>query len=116
MKYRIHYSYLKPNGTVIPNQSTPWIHNREEANKLWASMKTQDCFANMKPESVDEETVERHIVTVAFKTYDYIVEGPVKKGQFVKVISGGDIIKLEVLKLDPPRREGIEYKLAEGVC
>lgn len=79
-------------------------------------MKSQDCFANMEPESVDEDAIERHIVTVAFKTYDYVVEGPVRKGQFVEVISGGNIVKLEVLKLDPPKRSGIDYKLVERVC
>lgn len=116
MKYRINYSYLKPDGTVMPNQATPWIHNKDEANAMWVEMKNQSCFANMKPESVDEETVERHIVTVAFRTYDYIVEGPVKKGQFVEVVSGGDIVKLEVLKIDPPKRADINYKLVERVC
>lgn len=116
MKHRIIYSYLKPDGTVMPNQVTPWLYNRDEANELWLSMKTQDCFANMKPETIDEEKVEKHIVTVAFKTYDYVVEGPVKKGQFVEVISGGDIVKLEVLKIDPPKKANINYKLVERVC
>lgn len=116
MKYRINYSYVKPDGTAMPNQATPWLYSRDEANELWASMKTQACFANMTPEIVNEETVERHIVTVAFKTYDYVVEGPVKKGQFVEVVSGGEIIKLEVLKLDPPKRADINYKLVERVC
>jgi hypothetical protein len=116
MKYRIKYSYLKPDGTVMPNQTTPWLYSREEANNMWLTMKSQDCFANMKPESVDENEVERHIVTVAFKTYDYVVEGPVKRGQFVKVLSGENVVKLEVLKIDPPKRADINYKLAERVC
>jgi len=116
MKYRITYSYLKPDGTAIPNQVTPWLYSREEANDMWVSMKSQSCFANMQPETVDESKVERHIVTVAFKTYDYIVEGPVKKGQFVEVISGGQPVKLKVLELDPPRKTGIDYKLVERVC
>lgn len=116
MKYRINYSYLKPNGTVMPNQVTSWLYSREEANELWLEMKSQSCFVNMKPESVDDEKVEKHIVTVAFKTYDYVVEGPVKKGQFVEVVSGGELVKLEVLKIDPPKRADINYKLVERVC
>ncbi len=115
-KYRIHYSFVKPDGTVIPNQATPWMFDSADANSLWKDMKTQSCFANMAPETVDEDTVEKHIVTVAFKTYDYEVEGPVKKGQYVEVVSGGDIIKLKVLEVDPPKRADINYKLVERVC
>ena len=115
-KYRIRYCYLKPDGSLLTNQVTPWNYNRDESNNLWKEMKNESCFVNMTPEIIDEETVERHIVTVAFKTYDYIVEGPIKKGQYVKVISGGNIVKLKVLELDPPKKEGIRYKLVERVC
>lgn len=115
-KHRIHYSFIHPDGSVTPNQETPWYYDRDEANEIWTQMKTMPCFANMVPETVDEVTVEKHIVTVAFKTYDYLVEGPVKKGQYVEVISGGDVIKLKVLELDPPRKSGIDYKYVERVC
>ena len=114
-KYRVNYVYIAPDGSAMPGQSTPWCYDRNEANKIWVEMKKQRCFADMRPETIDDEKVEKHIVTVAFKTYDYLFEGPVKKGQYVKVLSGGQYIKLKVLDVDPPKKENIDYVYAERV-
>lgn len=115
MKYRIHYTFIRPDGTAEPNQVTPWFVGRDEANAAYLALKGNSSIANIRPEKVDETTVERHIVTVAFKTYDYLVEGPVRKGQYVTVLSGPNLVQLKVLEVDPPKKDGIDYKYVESV-
>ena len=112
-KFRINYSFIKPDGSVLPNQHTGWSYDRDFSNKLWLEMKAQSCFANLVPEKVDEDAVEKHRITVAFRTYDYVIDGPIKIGDKVKVISGGKPVELKVLEVDPPKKPGINYVYAE---
>lgn len=110
-KYFIYWDFVDNDGFVHIGQSISF-EDRDEANKKWFDMKGMSCYANMRAETVKPE---EHRVTVAFKTYDYLVEGPVKLGDSIKVIAGGQIVELEVLKVDPPKKPGINYVYAEEV-
>jgi len=110
-KYVIHWDFVDNKGFAHLNQYREF-DDRDKANAAWFEMKKHSCYANMRAETVKPET---HLVTVAFKTYDYIVEGPVAVGDTVTVISGGQIVELEVFKLDPPKKPGINYVYVENV-
>ena len=116
MKIVLTFSVVTKEGTTIPNVSESFeIDNTDEsrvpARKRYLELKASSFIANLRYEIVGKE--EEHIVTVAFKTYDYVVKGAVKKGDYVNVISGQDVLKLKVLEIDPPRKQNIKYVYAE---
>ena len=114
-EYIIHYDEII--GTsVIHGQKTPPFKDREAANEAWKAMKSMPTvYTNMEPEVVDYDETEEHIVTVAFKIYHYKVVGPVKRDDFVTVISGGASVDLKVLDVDPKDTPNISLKYVEEV-
>lgn len=110
------YSVITEEGTVIPNiterfECDETDESRTPARNRLKELKTKEFIANLQYKI--EETEEEHIVTVAFKTYDYKVKGPVKKGQYVTVLSNGHPVKLKVLEVDPREIPGMQYAYAK---
>lgn len=120
MVITLRYSVVLPEGCVIPNLEEPFKCDGSEEGKKpardrYRELKKASFVANLKFE-IKDDPAEEHIVTVAFKTYDYKVKGPVKRNQYVTVLSGGEPVKLKVLDVDPPVRKDINYVYVEEVC
>ena len=115
-KYVIYYDEIDEKGFVHVNRKTPETGDRDAANAAWKAMRSDPAhYTNLRPETI-EESAERHIVAVAFKIYHYVVEGPITKKDHVKVVSGGDIVELKVLDVDPKDTpKNIQLKMVEEV-
>ena len=82
----------------------------DEAEKVYASLKDKRGYANVY---IKHEVVEETYVEVAFRTYDYVVKGKVKKGNTVKVIVNGNPVYGKVVGITT--KKDLAYKEAEVV-
>lgn len=82
----------------------------EEAEETYRSLKDKRGYANVY---IKHDVVEETYVEVAFRTYDYVVKGKVKKGNTVKVIVNGNPVYGKVVGITT--KKDLVYKEAEVV-
>lgn len=98
-----------------------WFHededSRRSANNFYLELKAVPGVNNIKTFGGKKPAPkpEKKIALVAFKLYGYEVPADTKEGDFITVISGGQPVKLEVLKMTDERLPGISYVSAEEV-
>lgn len=108
--FRLHYDFVDELGFVHRGGFVDCA-THEEAEKKYAELKDKRGYANV---FYNETVVETHYVEVAFKTYDFIVEGPIKKGQMVEaVMENGNKICGKVVAITT--KKDIKYKKAVPV-
>lgn len=100
-----------------------WFHedtlSRAAANSFYMELKTIPGVTDIKVSgaktAVRKAESEKKIALVAFKIFGYEVPGDTEEGDFVTVMSGGEPVQLEVLRVTTDRKPGIKYIPAEEV-
>ena len=106
-----------------------WFHeddaSRTAANSFYMELKAISGVTDIKvsgakkpeskPESKPETKPKTKIALVAFKIFGYEVPGDTEEGDYVTVMSGGEPIQLEVLRVTTDRKPGVKYIPAEEV-
>lgn len=102
-----------------------WFHeddaSRAAANSFYLELKAVPGVTDIKvsgakkPESEPKNEPKTKIALVAFKVFGYVVPADTEVGDFVTVMSGGEPVQLEVLRVTTDRKPGINYIPAEEV-
>ena len=102
-----------------------WFHedetSRAAANSFYLELKAVPGVTDIKvsgakkPENGPKNEPKTKIALVAFKIFGYEVPGDTEEGDFVTVMSGGEPIQLEVLRVTTDRKPGVKYIPAEEV-
>ena len=98
-----------------------WFHeddaSRTAANSFYMELKSVPSITDIKVSGAKkpERKPETKIALVAFKVFGYVVPADTKEGDYVTVMSGGEPVQLEVLRVTTDRKPGIKYIPVEEV-
>lgn len=98
---------------------TAWFHedalSRQAANSFYAALKTVPDVTDIRTVGGKTSAPQTKIALVAFKLYGYEVPADTKERDIITVLSGGQPIQMEVLRMTDARLPGVTYIPAEEV-
>lgn len=107
--YRISYDILDDNRCVHAGYHEDH-EDLQDAQDAYNRIASDPHNVNVRKQTFEPE---EHYVEVAFKTYDYVVKGKVKKGNTVEVVVNGHALRGKVVGITS--KKDLDYKEAKVV-